>query len=312
MRKPIISYCTHLLIAWPGLFLLGILLAGVTPDSIERRFFDAPGAAPFFLGDILLAFAIGWLVNRRLRSSSAPWVFIPALLLFLYNFSTEVFRASPNFGWDYFIRNELSNNCMQTSCIGVEAFTIPLYNTVAYALGAWWVRRAGEPAAPAGNEHHRLGQAAAYVGCLLLACGSAWLMAMAYVAFGARQAEPTAYSAIFGPPLFPMSLVVPATLGYLIGRRTSSKAPLWVWPAPLLLAAVEVLFLSGTNRLGGSVSFWQAFTCVHCTGTTLGLAVYIVVPAYGALSFSIGAALCRSSWIPARAIRALRGPARHG
>jgi hypothetical protein len=84
VRKTAAVYATHLLIAWPGLFLLGVALAGVMPDSIERRFFDVPGAAPLFVGDLLLGLAVGWLANRRSRSSAAGWVFLPALALFIY------------------------------------------------------------------------------------------------------------------------------------------------------------------------------------------------------------------------------------
>jgi hypothetical protein len=272
--------------------LLEVALAGVMPDSIERRFFDVPGAAPLFVGDLLLGLAVGWLANRRSRSSAAAWVFLPASALFIYNFAAEVLFSSQPPGWQHFLRNYLSNDCLQTSCIGVEAFTIPLFSTVAYAVGARIAVRKN-PAnvkPPRASEPFR--SLAGYIENLLLACGAAWLMAMVYVVVITRSQSAGLPARLFGPPLFLMSVLVPAGLGCYVRLRTGSRLPLWVWPIPLLGQSLVAAGLAVARAWGANLSWSQAYACAGCSGVSLGIALYSLVPAYGAVAYSVGAALC--------------------
>ena len=129
------TYAKHLLIAWTGLFALGVLLAGTVP-GLTYYTLDAPSAAPYFPGWIAIGLAAGFLINRRDRSPAACWVFVPPLLLFLLDALQTIHRGAPYGGWSYYLSNTFSPHCTSDACAGEALLTAPLYATIAYSIGS--------------------------------------------------------------------------------------------------------------------------------------------------------------------------------
>jgi hypothetical protein len=185
---------------------------------------------------------------------------------------------------------------MGTSCIGVMLDTIPLYSAAAYSLGAWLaLAHAPGHAAPAST----VGAAdvpwsvARYIGNLVLACGSAWLTAAVYVTLFGSALRGLPSKSLFGPPMFLASTLLPAVLGAIVESRTRSKLPLWVWPLPVAWQLVLAGVFHGRLIAGEPFHWWQAFACLHCGGTAVGVVLYGAAPAYGAIVYSLGALVCR-------------------
>jgi len=307
------EFFKNLFVAWAVIPAIILLVDSGSGRGLSWAV-GVPGSAPFFPAAVLVGAGTGYLLNRSYRSRAARWVFVPPLLVFLLNARGDLFLISGG-GWAYFVKNELSNQCMQTSCLGVAFFTMPVAAATAYAFGAWL---AGQRPASALGEgfpspplHATLADSPApnasldrlarlvwslvgYILQVALACGSAWLGARVVIGMAVvGKARPAVPGVALGALIFLISVTVPFALGATLARSKRSVASGWVWPAPVLFQFVAALSLSGTGLYGSTIHWWQAYVCACNSNFEIGLAVYSAAPAYGGIAYSLGSGWAR-------------------
>lgn len=143
-------YLKHVLIAWPGLFILTVLVGMLLSATPLDLLFSEYGA-PWFPGWIIFGLVAGYLINRREVAGIAVLSFVPALAAFSLNAWGVVATPSPYGGWVYFWHQYFSSHCSDSECLGELIFTWPLYAGIAYSLGALWAWHRGRTS-PARDE----------------------------------------------------------------------------------------------------------------------------------------------------------------
>jgi hypothetical protein len=93
---------------------------------------------PYFVGPVIVGFAMGFLLHPWFRSSSGAWVWtIPAIVLIWNLFSWE--PGPSRAYWPDVWLNYFSAQCGSSECLYEQFVTCPFYTSVAYALG-WLIR----------------------------------------------------------------------------------------------------------------------------------------------------------------------------
>ena len=137
-------YLLHLIATGVTTFLAAMFLAACI-GAVNQRVGDLLFGAPVFLGEIILGFCSGFMINRFLGSSSARWIWIVPALLLLADFPSFVRSSSLNYTLQYFFAGKCSD------CVEVMLMVAPFYGSIAYSLGAWaalrnppdWRKRVG-------------------------------------------------------------------------------------------------------------------------------------------------------------------------
>lgn len=100
------------------------------------RWFNVPGAGPWFAGSLLVGAVLGFAAIRRRRTPLATLVFIPPLLLLIYFASSYYQAPAPYGGWAAVWREFFSNQCGASECLGEFAGTQPTFAAAAYSAVA--------------------------------------------------------------------------------------------------------------------------------------------------------------------------------
>lgn len=128
-------YLLHSTVASVGVYLCSMSLGAVIEQMLRARFADSAFTRPPYVGQIVLGFIIGFLVNRRLHSKSAMWAWVFPFLVFLITAYDYLQVGGLGGVWSYL----LGAHC--GGCIEQILTISPVCSSVAYSLGAWIASR---------------------------------------------------------------------------------------------------------------------------------------------------------------------------
>lgn len=287
-------YAKHVLAAWAGMFVVELLAALILSPAPPLRDL-VPGPWPLFPGLVVLGLVAGYLMNYGDRSPAACWAFVPPLLFFAAVAWGDYGASAPYGGWSGIWRNEFSNSCGASECIGEFIGTCPFYAAVSYSLGALLALRT--PRGTGGSARRLAGLSrkawaiGAFAGHMSLATGFGALLAWC---IAPRSA--TGRLGLWGLPS-PVAPVVPVLGAGLLGVLASrtlpgSRVAAWTWlPALGWLLATAALGAGIRNMAlepsAAVPSGWRMFYEPGCVGWRCGWMTTTVLPAYAAVAYSM-------------------------
>src|SRR5579864_1876633 len=125
---------------------LGVLFVALILEFCLAKLLFGSATAPLenavsFPGTILVGSIMGYLINRRLATRLAKWVWILPfvwMVILMNDFSGYRGPGGPEYEiW----MNFFSNQCDSSECLYELAGTFPFMGSVGYAVGAWLALR---------------------------------------------------------------------------------------------------------------------------------------------------------------------------
>lgn len=124
-------YLLHVAVSTVGVFLCSMVVGAVLEQTSTSRLGDLIFTRPPYIGVAVLGLLIGFLMNRRLHSVSAAWVWIFPFFVFL----TEILPELRMGDFSGVINYLLARGC--GGCMDQLLIISPFVGSAAYSLGAW-------------------------------------------------------------------------------------------------------------------------------------------------------------------------------
>lgn len=139
--RAVVVYVVRALVASVGIvsasFILGLWLHRLSDSAAWRLALRLIFEEPYFPFSNLVGLCCGYLVNRRLQSRSAAWVWVLPAIWLACVIADQIRYAYPGQDlWQDVWNNFFGGGC-GFECIGQLIATAPFYSSVAYSLGAW-------------------------------------------------------------------------------------------------------------------------------------------------------------------------------
>jgi hypothetical protein len=159
--RPFLEFVVQSTVATIGAFVLGaicglvpsiviaLLLKNSGPGNfvdhlVDQRVFRVLVDNPYFLGPIVVAFALGILSHRVWKTKSALWVWLLPTIVLVWNVLTwKSYTTRSN--WADAWANYFGSDCGGSECLYEVFVTAPFYTSIAYSLG-WIAMRVLGPA----------------------------------------------------------------------------------------------------------------------------------------------------------------------